>query len=352
MNIPVMRPRLPSFELLQERLSSVEKSGIYSNHGPQVLELEERFAKFFGVESEQVVLVSSATMGIAAAVALSAPSTAWHVPAWTFTATISGILAGGGSPKFCDVDLDSGWILTDYLEETKLSVVAVAPFGAPIPPEVLQRPAPTVIDAAASIGNCEGELGLLSAEVSVVFSLHATKVLGIGEGGIVVCGSADNAKEIRSWTNFGFDGSRNSRRVGLNANMSEFTAVVGHAALDQWPVERREWLDARERAREISSVVGLSIQDFEGDFISPYWMVLFPSEESRQRVEDALSAEGIGTRRWWERGCHLMPAYQQIPATSLARTSKIAGATLGLPFYRGLSERDAGEIRKVLGSCS
>jgi PAS domain S-box-containing protein len=75
-----------------------------------------------------------------------------------------------------------------------------------------------------------------------VVSLHATKVLGIGEGGFVLCDDPALTRSIRARTNFGFDGTREANVPAFNAKMSEYHAAVGNAALDEWRNARADWM--------------------------------------------------------------------------------------------------------------
>jgi dTDP-4-amino-4,6-dideoxygalactose transaminase len=317
-------------------LSKIEEAGWYSNFGQQLREFESRLAQFVGVPTDLVVSVANATLGIAGAVAVSRVQN-WAVPSWTFTASVSGIILGGGIPEFIDIESDSHWL---DIPETGISsgILVVAPFGLPIRPSLLARQTPTIIDAAASLGMSEGALSGISENVTVVYSLHATKVMGIGEGGFVVFGSAERAERFRAWTNFGFNGSRESELVGSNAKMSEFHAAIGHAVLDGWEKEKTEWLAGRRLVRNITSRLNLNTLDHPGDFVSPYWVVDFASAEERKEVERKLSLAGIATRRWWHDGCHRMPAYRDVEQAGLANTERISGVSLGLPFFRGVAE--------------
>jgi dTDP-4-amino-4,6-dideoxygalactose transaminase len=334
-----MRPRLPSTGQLFSRFSQIEEAGWYSNFGQQVKEFESRLAQFVGVPTDQVVSVANATLGIAGAVAVSRVQN-WDVPSWTFTASVSGVMLGGGVPEFIDIERDSHWL--DVPEgSTSRGVLVVSPFGLPIRADLLARQTPTIIDAAASLGMSEGALRKISENVMVVYSLHATKVMGIGEGGCVVFGSAERAERFRAWTNFGFYGSRESDLVGPNAKMSEFHAAIGLAVLDGWDEEKAEWLAARRLVRNITSRLKLKTLDHPGDYISPYWIVDFANAEERQKVERTLSLAGIATRRWWQDGCHRMPAYRGVQQAELLNTERVSNVSLGLPFFRGLT--DVGE---------
>jgi dTDP-4-amino-4,6-dideoxygalactose transaminase len=249
-------------------------------------------------------------------------------------------MLGGGVPEFIDIERDSHWL--DVPEgSASRGVLVVAPFGLPIRADLLARQTPTVIDAAASLGVSEGALHEISENVMVVYSLHATKVMGIGEGGFVVFGSAERAERFRAWTNFGFYGSRESELVGPNAKMSEFHAAIGHAVLDGWEEEKAEWLAARRLVRNITTRFNLNSLDYPDDYVSPYWIVDFASAEERQEVERTFSSAGIATRRWWQDGCHRMPAYRGVEHAGLVNTERVSNVSLGLPFFRGLA--DVGE---------
>ena len=68
------------------------------------------------------------------------------------------------------------------------------------------------------------------------FSLHATKTMGMGEGGFAVSGDADWIERVRCLSNFGIDpGDFKVHQAGSNAKLSEYHAAVGIAALARWP---------------------------------------------------------------------------------------------------------------------
>ena len=68
-----------------------------------------------------------------------------------------------------------------------------------------------------------------------MLSLHATKVFGVGEGGLVLCRNAELIQRCGQVMNFGFLGSREAQVAGFNGKLSEYHAAIGLAALDPWP---------------------------------------------------------------------------------------------------------------------
>lgn len=338
-SVPVMRPVPPQLGPAKAHLDRVHKSGWFSNFGPAETGLRERFASIFGTDPGRVATAANATLALAGCLATAEPGP-WHIPSFTFTATAGATRMAGVDFRFGDIGAD--WWLAEESHQDDASPVRVAPFGAPPAFSSGRRHHGTIVDAAASIAN-SWDPGLLGEADAVVFSLHATKVLGAGEGAVVVFGSAERARQFRMWTNFGFFGSRESQITGINAKMSEIQAAYVHAALDGWEDERAEWLAARDVVLRVGDEAGLTTFRVSRTCITPYWIVVFPDAETTDIVEGTLAEYGIGTRRWWSRGCHRMPAYADVPHGPLPMTEDIASRYLGLPMFRGLGERE-GEL--------
>lgn len=346
-HIPVMQPRFPDLANVLSRFRAISDSGVFSNFGPQVKALEARYADFLGTVPEKVVLVANATVGITASIqALGGDK--WVVPSWTFSATVAGTLAARVDVTLADITPESQWVKEPSGADTTEGVVKVAPFGSGFSTDVFSKHGRVVVDAAASIAAPLPPLRLLPASNCVVFSLHATKVLGIGEGGIVVCGSSQLADEIRSRTNFGFDSSRESQVIGTNSKMSEFAAAIGHAVLDNWPGEKDEWLEARATVKSLSTPLEHLAFKPSTEVINPYWIVLFNSAQEREKVENALADQKIQSRRWWANGAHRMPAYQNLASNGLFSTDSISERYLGLPFFRGITRPQVERVVSVV----
>src|SRR5262249_59670589 len=85
---------------------------------------------------------------------------------------------------------------------------------------------PGVIDAAAGFDSVS------PGETPAVVSLHATKVLGTAEGGLVICTEPSVVQRVRRASNFGLDSRRPGTGAANNAKMSEDHAALRHAAVD------------------------------------------------------------------------------------------------------------------------
>jgi dTDP-4-amino-4,6-dideoxygalactose transaminase len=326
------------------RLQSVDEQGWYTNFGPQERELRERFADFFGVSSGRVMTANNATTALTGAISVGLSETR-TVPSFTFAATPLAVLGARRNLVFADIGKDWWLSPADGLEA---GLLPVAPFGNAVDIDRWSGHKNVVIDAAASIGAEHRNYQNLKDDGAIVFSLHATKVLGSGEGAVLVFGSEAYAEEFRVWTNFGFAGRRESTIFGANGKMSEVQACFVHAALDGWADEREEWLAARTLVSAAQKRLGLAGPPGEGNPISPYWIVAFPDGLLASAVEQSLEKAGIESRRWWGNGCHTMQAFRQFDLGEYLETEDAASRSLGLPMFRGIGANEIDRVEECI----
>jgi dTDP-4-amino-4,6-dideoxygalactose transaminase len=297
------------------------------------------------------VPVASGTDGIVAALQALALPDRPHVivPSFTFIATLIAPRRCGLHPVFCDVD-DRSWhmdpsALRATLEALGDSVAAVLPvstFGAAPPIDLRdglssccsEAGVPMIVDSAAGFGaRDEAGAPLGRQGLAEVFSFHATKPFGIGEGGAVMTTDPDVAERVRRLVNFDFDAKRvpQSDR-GLNGKLSELHAATGLAVLDVFEaiLEARRTRAARLRYR-LSS---LSLT-FQAGCEGSSWQfvpALAPERETRDRVLAHCASAGVETRRYYE-PLHSFEAFADVPAPAgLEVTESIAARALSLPL--------------------
>jgi dTDP-4-amino-4,6-dideoxygalactose transaminase len=82
--------------------------------------------------------------------------------------------------------------------------------------------------------------------------------------------------------------------------------------------------------------------------ISPYWIVEFDDEYTREKAARHLKLSKIDSRLWWEKGCHLMPAFKSIFYGDFPNTEAVANRILGLPKYRDLNKTNIDLIGEIL----
>lgn len=345
-SIRVMQPKLPTVSDFGPYFAKIEESGIYSNRGPLVSELEARLARHFGIASELVVVCANATVAIQGAldVCPRGRSNTWRVPSWTFAATGMAALQSNVNFEIVDCEMD-GLLRTkvDY------NLVQVLTYGGS-PDLGLVSDNPILVDAAASFDSLSNP-DFTNPCTGYVLSLHATKILQAGEGGVFFSNDLDWVNGFRSWINFGFDKERHSVQKGTNAKLSEFAAGIALASLDLWPTNRLEWLKLANLAKRITNECDLEIVGgLSENFATPYWVILFKSAEQKIVTEEAFRLANIETRNWWGKGLNSMPVFEKHLSGSFTNSDDLASRTLGLPMHLYLAEEDFGRISQVLKS--
>ena len=351
--IPVMRPMLPAAERLLPYLKQIDNARIYSNFGPLALSFERRLAAHFGLAETAVTTVANATLGLTLALLAQQvkPGTLCMLPAWTFIASAHAVRLAGLVPYFIDVNART-WALdattvADLIAHAPAEVGAVmpvVPFGQPIDLAAWDRfrastGMPVVIDAAAGFDS------LVPTAAPAVVSLHATKALGVGEGGFVVSTDESLIREIGTRANFGFRAARTATAASMNAKLSEYHAAVGLAALDEWPHARAEWMavaGAYRRALPESNRV--RFQDGFGESWVSSTCNLSVADFPLAQIERLLADAQIDSRRWWGDGAHAHPATAACARALLPETEKIARSTIGVPLFRDLTVSDIGRV--------
>lgn len=354
--LAVARPILPSVQALQPYLEAIDRSGWYSNFGPMIQSLEQRLAERLGPGSHvttgsnatQLITLTLQAMGLAA-------GSLCIIPSWTFVATAHAVIQAGLVPWFVDVDRQTGTLdpqaivaVLDQAPGPVSALIVVAPHGQMPPLEGWcqfrsQTGIEVIVDAAAAFD------AVNACPLPTVISLHATKALGIGEGGYLAHQDKALVTRVRQMTSFGFLGDREARVVATNAKLSEFSGAVGMAALDRWPSDRSQWMAQAQLYRAaLSSLPGVQFQQGWGvDWISSVCVVTL-AEGSSSEMADQLFKQGIETRQWWGAGCHMSRAFRDCPKTALPVTDHLAKVTLGLPFWLAMAETDIARVANAV----
>lgn len=353
--LPPARPWLPSRAALTPYLDEIDAARRYSNFGPQLEAFEAGLAARFA-QPTHAVTVSSGTQGIALALQAMGAQPGWvcALPAWTFVATAHAVMQAGLTPWFLDVDAADGMLSPETvrgaLARAPGPIAAVVPVSAhgQIPDLSAwarfreETALPVLLDAAAAFD------ALSDAAIPAIVSLHATKALGVGEGGYLATEDGALAQRMRELTNFGFRGSRESQTPSANAKLSEYAAAVGRAALDAWPATRGRYMRGAQWLRiALAATPEVSFQPGWGTaWISTTCVVRL--DRAATPVEQAMAEVGVQTRRWWGAGCHASPAFARAPRTALPVSETLADISLGLPFWADMTIAEADRVAQAL----
>jgi len=316
--IPIFQPSVaPS---VVDRVCETLRAG-WLSEGRHVKAFEEAFCRQFG--QPRALALNSGTAALHLAVLGAGVGRGDEVitTAQTFVATAIAVLYAGATPVFADIqpggpNIDPADIERRITARTK-AILVVHYGGCPCDMDEINAIAArhrlkVIEDAAHALGASyrgqpAGSLGDFS-----IFSFQAIKQLTTGDGGMLVCRSADDhqAAYRRRW--FGID--RANRRpsplgqpewditeLGFKYHMNDVAAAMGLAQLELFAAAqaRRQAMNRLYRA-ELSPVPGLSLLEEKPDRVSGCWLFTARVQRRLDFIQ-ALKARGVEAAVWHQR---------------------------------------------------
>ena len=343
-----------------EAVSRVLASGNL-RQGKMVAQFEEALA--MRVSAAHAVAVSSGTAALHLAyLALFQPGDEVIVPAFTFVATASMLLAAGAVPVFADIDPKT---LTLSIEDTRSritertrGIAGVHLFGNACEMSGLLDMAreydlKVVWDAAQALGTEYGGRDVGGYPDAVCYSFYPTKNITSGEGGMIVTDDPDLAKTLRLTRSQGAEGKYLHTVLGFNYRMTDFQAALGVcqlSRLDEYILRRRQ--NAVELSNALQDVDGLSIPVTTPGALhtyNQYAIRLSPRFPPRDEVAQMLQSAGIGTAVHYPRPLHHQPMFERDSGwPDMPESELLCEQILCLPVHPGVSEPYAGRVASAL----
>lgn len=305
-DMPVLDSRLSEQEIawLAQSLASTPLTTFAG--GFEVGALETEFAERF--EAAHAVAVSSGSAALHASLVVGGVRAGDEVIVSPFScvAPIAAIRHAGAIPVFADTGigslvLDPTTVESCVTRRTR-AVLAVHLFGYPTDLVSLRLVAARnslglVGDCCMAYGSTVDGRPVGSIEDFGIYSLHATKSVSGGQGGIILTESSPAAEALREFICYGMDRCENVVRLGYNYVLAQPLGAIGRIRLRS--------LD--QRLRHMATVGEILRNGIEGLPVSippdpPYgrraWQsvpLLLPPdlERFRDRVFAALRAENV-----------------------------------------------------------
>jgi len=319
--------------------------------GKEVRSLEKEAQRYFGVR--HAIVVNSWTSGLIAAIGAIGiePGDEVITTPWTMSATATAILHWCGIPIFADIDrhtfnIDPKSVERNITPRTK-AVIAVDIFGQSADVLRLRQICDKynlmlISDTAQAPGamvnnSFAGTLADIGG-----FSLNYHKHIHCGEGGILVTNNdklADRLRLIRNHAEVVInDGSPEhlSNMLGFNFRMGEIEASIARVQLSKL---KSRISSRQEIAQKINSCLG-ELHGIKSPYIEDgnthvYYVYgcIVDSEETgvhRDKIIEALRAEGVPGLSVGYQNIHLLPAYIQ----------RVAYGTSGFPWTSKYVDRE------------
>lgn len=350
--INLTSPKINDFDSFCNRAKDIFESGQLTNNGKYLQRLENSLSEYLKVKS---LLVSNGTIGLIITLQRMNLTGNVIVPSFTFCATVHALIWAGLKPNFVDIDEDTFNLnpkkVREAINTETSAILAVHVFGNPCAIDELQKIADEnnlklVFDAAHAFGSKYKEKYIAGFGNAEVFSLHATKTLIAGEGGIITTNDSELLNDLNKVRNFGFKDSVDTLFVGTNAKMSEIHALIGLDSLTNInsDLQKKKELVAIYQ-KELNDLPGISFQKVEKNTESSYFffsIVIDPiiCRINRDQLAEYLLKEGIQTRKYFFFPVHKQTAYKEYNHTYLPTTDKVASRILCLPTHVNLTIED------------
>ena len=340
-------------------LREIWSSGTLTHNGPYVKRLEADLSKVLGLHSEGAVAVANGTLAIQLALRAMNIKGEIITSAFSWIATVSAITWEGCIPVFADVDPETYNLSPESVRQLitpkTVAILPVHTFGNPCDVEDFDSISkefgiPIIYDAAHALGTTfKGKSVLCYGEASAV-SLHATKILTTGEGGIVITPNKKILSRMTRQRFFGYDETRAVVDFGTNFKMSEINAALGVSIIPHLGkiLQRRKQLSSRYRENLSKLGDRIKFQKLSDNGSNhAYFSILLEDEHTLKSVLKALADQNITARRYFHPSLNtIYPQHNQKCPVSESLASRIAC----LPLYHDLTEAEVDHISQIVSS--
>ena len=352
-NFSFVRPWIPPVSEWMPYLEATYQARFFSNLGPAARQLEQQLTEKYGLGEREAVLVSSCSAGLLASLLALGRRGRVLLPSFTFPATAHAICLAGCEPVFCDVsaatwELDPECVRAELKKNGAIAVLHVRTYGfcrdLHVTEDVCREfDVPLLVDAAASLGGWitantpPGHAGEME-----VFSMHATKVFNVGEGGVIFA-PPEWAKKIRPIINHGIT-QEQTIAPGINGKMSEFHAAIGLSVLPHIDTMIAHRAEMGQLYRELMQSRGLGFIEHPaspGDMPWQLYAIRLPRDFDTLKIQRRLRARFMETRRYYS-ALHCSPFFGN--GANLPVTCELANSVLCLPLYSDIQPEEVSEM--------
>lgn len=314
----MFKPTVP--EVVVQRVAETLRAG-WLSEGNQVQAFEERFRHTFGQSHALAVNSGTAALHLAMMGAGVGLGDEVITTTQTFVATAMSVLYVGARPIFADIqsnapNIDPADVERRVTPRTK-AILVVHYGGYPCDMDEINSIAArfklkVIEDAAHALGATYRGRPVGSLGDFAVFSFQAIKQITTGDGGMLICATADDyqAAYRRRW--FGIDRANRKpselgqpewdiSEVGYKYHMNDIAAAMGLAQLEFFNVAqtRRRQLNSVYRA-ELADVPGLMLLQENSDCQGACWLFTVLVQRRLDFIR-AMKGRGIDVAVWHPR---------------------------------------------------
>lgn len=306
--INVTKSYLPDINEYNKYLEGIWERNHLTNHGPLVLELEQKLRDY--TKAKHVFFVNNGTIALQIAIkALGLNKEIISTP-FSYIATSSTILWENCSLVYADIDKDTLTIdpekIKEKINENTQAILATHVYGNVCDVDAIDKIAKdnnlkVIYDAAHAFGVEYKDIPIVNYGDISTLSFHSTKLFHTIEGGAIITNDDDLAHKISYMRNFGHNGQEAFWGLGINGKSSEFNAAMGLCILpkiDEIIAKRKYDVELYQTLLSNSNLKFIKIRE-NTNYNFAYFPIIIESEELLLRVKDSLNQFEIYPRRYF-----------------------------------------------------
>lgn len=316
--------------------------------GPYVEKLEKAFAEKVG--AKYAIAVDNGTNALVACSMVLKHiygDLTVGIPNFSFIASANAPRFVFDNIKFLDIDPDT-WNIDPKQVEGVDALVVVDVGGLPVDYDKLKElNLPIIADSAESLGaKYKGEY-IGTQAMMHTYSLHRSKVISCGEGGMITTNNKLFATLLKSFSNHGYDLGKEPweykhTSLGLNFRMSDVHAALAYSQLkrlDEYVEHRRNIASIYDK--KLKGKVKLQKHDTETYYHNYFFYGVLV--ENRDRIVREMNSRDITVKTWStiaSQKCY----GQEDPTVS----ELVANGIILLPIHNQLKPQEAEYVADTL----
>lgn len=334
--------------------------------GDSVKQFEEEFAKYCGRPYGIATNSCTSALNVILRSLYLSPQDEVIVPTQTFFANLSSIINSNAKPIFCDTDenflIDLESLKQKITKNTK--AIVVVHFCGAISSNIFEIKELCKKHNIHLIEDCSHAHGAYITDTKgnihkagsigdiACFSFFSTKIMTMGEGGIILCNDKEQALILRSLANRGLNALSKTEEFityGENFRLPEFNAILGLSQLKclESFIEHRNKIAQiyKDNLGDLNHT--LRFQEVEKNIRHSYWrFLIFLKHHDPKQIISLLAEHGIAADAPYNPLLHQHKIYNDTSNCPLAEM--LSKTHISLPMHMKITLKDAEEIAKIL----
>ncbi|WP_332018857.1 DegT/DnrJ/EryC1/StrS family aminotransferase [Kaistella sp.] len=348
---------------IEEKLLQTFRSGWYLL-GNEVKTFEDNLAKYIGsqhaigvangLDALRLILRAYIEMGV------MQKGDEIIVPANTYIASVLAISDNGLVPVLVEPDISTYNIDLSKIEEKITShtkgVMIVHLYGRVVFSEDLRTLAQKhqlkiIEDNAQAIGAVWNSVKTGNLGDAAGFSFYPGKNLGaLGDAGGITTNDEELAKTIRALANYGSNQKYVNIYQGLNSRLDEIQAAVLDVKLKYIDAENQRRKEIAKRYIAEITNPNIHLPEYPANEAEHVWHLFVIRTESREKLQNYLTENGVQTLIHYPIPPHKQEAYQEWNDLSFPITEKIHAEVLSLPISPVMIEEEIDNVIYILNN--